>query len=86
MKRNGCSGDHSRLSLMKAELCLLMPLIGDNVAFPVVIGPNGKVIGTHRKNHIPRVGDFNESTYYMEGNTGHPVFDTPYGMGRGNHI
>lgn len=32
-----------------------------------------------RKNHIPRVGDFNESTYYMEGNTGHPVFATAYG-------
>src|SRR5690349_6041829 len=31
------------------------------------------------QNHIPRVGDFNESTYYMEGNTGHPVFDTIYG-------
>ena len=26
-----------------------------------------------------RVGDFNESTYYMEGNTGHKVFDTIYG-------
>lgn len=45
----------------------------------VLIGPDGKVIGKHRKNHIPRVGDFNESTYYMEGNTGHPVFETPYG-------
>ena len=39
----------------------------------VVIGNNGNVIGKHRKNHIPRVGDFNESTYYMEGNTGWPV-------------
>ena len=29
----------------------------------VVIGNNGNVIGKHRKNHIPRVGDFNESTY-----------------------
>lgn len=44
-----------------------------------VIGNNGNVIGKHRKNHIPRVGDFNESTYYMEGNTGHPVFETVYG-------
>ena len=35
-------------------------------------------IGISRKNHIPRVGDFNESTYYMEGNTGHPVFETKY--------
>lgn len=34
---------------------------------------------TALQNHIPRVGDFNESTYYMEGNTGHPVFDTAYG-------
>ena len=33
----------------------------------VVVGNNGNVIGKHRKNHIPRVGDFNESTYYMVG-------------------
>lgn len=45
----------------------------------VVIGNRGNVIGTHRKNHIPRVGDFNESTYYMEGEDGHPVFDTEFG-------
>eukprot|EP01025_Chloroclados_australasicus_P037462 TRINITY_DN38244_c0_g1_i3.p1 TRINITY_DN38244_c0_g1~~TRINITY_DN38244_c0_g1_i3.p1 ORF type:complete len:262 (+),score=33.29 TRINITY_DN38244_c0_g1_i3:80-787(+) len=44
----------------------------------VVIGNNGNVIGKHRKNHIPRVGDFNESTYYMEGDTGHPVFETAF--------
>jgi beta-ureidopropionase len=45
----------------------------------VVIGNRGNVIGTHRKNHIPRVGDFNESTYYMEGDSGHPVFQTEFG-------
>jgi beta-ureidopropionase len=45
----------------------------------VVIGNHGNIIGSHRKNHIPRVGDFNESTYYMEGNTGHPVFATQFG-------
>lgn len=45
----------------------------------VVISNSGKVIGKHRKNHIPRVGDFNESTYYYEGNTGHPVFETQFG-------
>eukprot|EP00672_Neobodo_designis_P016982 CAMPEP_0174841900 /NCGR_PEP_ID=MMETSP1114-20130205/9604_1 /TAXON_ID=312471 /ORGANISM="Neobodo designis, Strain CCAP 1951/1" /LENGTH=402 /DNA_ID=CAMNT_0016076099 /DNA_START=45 /DNA_END=1253 /DNA_ORIENTATION=+ len=45
----------------------------------VVVGNNGNYIGKHRKNHIPRVGDFNESTYYMEGNTGHPVFETAFG-------
>jgi Carbon-nitrogen hydrolase len=41
----------------------------------VVVSSTGNVIGKTRKNHIPRVGDFNESTYYMEGNTGHAVFD-----------
>ncbi|XP_026473395.1 beta-ureidopropionase-like [Ctenocephalides felis] len=45
----------------------------------VVIDNKGEVLGKHRKNHIPRVGDFNESTYYMEGNTGHPVFETDFG-------
>lgn len=45
----------------------------------VVISNTGVVMGKHRKNHIPRVGDFNESTYYYEGNTGHPVFETKYG-------
>ncbi|XP_020583962.1 beta-ureidopropionase [Phalaenopsis equestris] len=45
----------------------------------VIIGNHGNIIGIHRKNHIPRIGDFNESTYYMEGNTGHPVFETCFG-------
>ncbi|GCC24273.1 hypothetical protein chiPu_0002673 [Chiloscyllium punctatum] len=45
----------------------------------VVISNSGKVLGKTRKNHIPRVGDFNESTYYMEGNTGHKVFQTQFG-------
>ena len=45
----------------------------------VVIGNRGNIIGSHRKNHIPRVGDFNESTYYMEGEDGHPVFATEFG-------
>ncbi|XP_037809267.1 beta-ureidopropionase [Lucilia sericata] len=45
----------------------------------VVISNKGRYMGKHRKNHIPRVGDFNESTYYVEGNTGHPVFETEFG-------
>lgn len=45
----------------------------------VVISNSGRVMGKSRKNHIPRVGDFNESTYYMEGNLGHPVFETQFG-------
>lgn len=45
----------------------------------VLINNHGKVLGKFHKNHIPRVGDFNESTYYMEGELGHPVFETDFG-------
>jgi beta-ureidopropionase len=45
----------------------------------VVISNSGEIIGQHRKNHIPRVTDFNESTYYMEGQDGWPVFETEFG-------
>lgn len=45
----------------------------------VVVSNSGKILGISRKNHIPRVGDFNESTYYMESTLGHPVFVTPFG-------
>lgn len=45
----------------------------------VVISNSGAVLGKDRKNHIPRVGDFNESTYYMESRLGHPVFQTQFG-------
>lgn len=45
----------------------------------VVIDNYGRYMGKSRKNHIPRVGDFNESTYYMESYLGHPVFDTEFG-------
>ncbi|XP_045596026.2 beta-ureidopropionase [Procambarus clarkii] len=45
----------------------------------VVISNTGYYLGKSRKNHIPRVGDFNESTYYLEGDTGHVVFQTQFG-------
>ncbi|KAK8743028.1 hypothetical protein OTU49_001495 [Cherax quadricarinatus] len=45
----------------------------------VVISNTGYYLGKSRKNHIPRVGDFSESTYYMEGDTGHVVFQTHFG-------
>ncbi|XP_070806784.1 beta-ureidopropionase [Pituophis catenifer annectens] len=45
----------------------------------VVISSSGSVLGKSRKNHIPRVGDFNESRYYLEGDRGHPVFETQFG-------
>jgi beta-ureidopropionase len=70
----------------KYDMVIVSPILerdsahGDTIwNTAVVIGNNGNIIGKHRKNHIPRVGDFNESTYYMEGQDGHPVFQTKYG-------
>lgn len=45
----------------------------------IVIDNHGNYMGKSRKNHIPRTGDFNESTYYMESTLGHPVFETEFG-------
>ncbi|VDO00592.1 unnamed protein product [Rodentolepis nana] len=70
----------------KYAMVIISPILERDLEFgevlwntAVVIDQNGKFLGKSRKNHIPRVGDFNESTYYMESNLGHPVFDTIYG-------
>ena len=79
-------GESTRLvqaAARKHRMVVVSPILerdtahGDTVwNTAVVVSHTGAIIGTHRKNHIPRVGDFNESTYYMEGEDGHPVFDT----------
>jgi len=72
---------HSQLA-QQYGMVILSPILerdsvhGDTIwNTTVVVSSTGNVIGKTRKNHIPRVGDFNESTYYIEGNTGHTVFD-----------
>jgi len=63
------------------RMCIISPMLERDTVrdtvhnTAVVFGDDGCMIGKHRKNHIPRIGDFNESTYYMEGDTGHPVFN-----------
>ncbi|XP_061458818.1 beta-ureidopropionase isoform X2 [Rhineura floridana] len=70
----------------KHNLVVVSPILERDVAHgetlwntAVVISNSGAVLGKSRKNHIPRIGDFNESTYYMEGDRGHPVFQTQFG-------
>ncbi|XP_055260933.1 beta-ureidopropionase [Moschus berezovskii] len=70
----------------KHEMVVVSPILERDAAHgdvlwntAVVVASSGAVLGKTRKNHIPRVGDFNESTYYMEGNLGHPVFQTQFG-------
>ncbi len=43
-----------------------------------VIGPNG-LIGTYRKVHLPNIPFWEEKEIFTAGDTGFPVFETPYG-------
>ncbi|MCX6935269.1 MAG: carbon-nitrogen hydrolase [Verrucomicrobia bacterium] len=45
----------------------------------VVLGPNGKIIGTYRKMHIPDDPGFSEKFYFAPGDTGFKPIDTPVG-------
>ncbi|KAG5893095.1 hypothetical protein JTB14_024296 [Gonioctena quinquepunctata] len=45
----------------------------------VVIDNHGNFLGKYRRNHVSKVENSSEPTYYCEGNTGHPVFKTEYG-------
>jgi N-carbamoylputrescine amidase len=44
-----------------------------------VFGPDGGLLGTYRKTHIPEDILYHEQHYFAPGNTGVRVFDTPFG-------
>ncbi len=44
-----------------------------------VFGPDGTLLGTYRKTHIPEDILYHEQHYFAPGDTGIRVFDTPYG-------
>lgn len=66
----------------KYKTTIISPILEDddgtwwNTA--VVIDENGNYVGKHRKNHLPSVGSFSETSYYLPGNLGHPVFETKH--------
>jgi len=45
----------------------------------VIFGPNGKILGTYRKMHIPDDPGFNEKFYFTPGDTVFQPIDTPVG-------
>ncbi|MDR2106812.1 MAG: N-carbamoylputrescine amidase [Coriobacteriales bacterium] len=45
----------------------------------VMLGPNGSVMGTYRKSHIPCGPGYEEKFFFDPGDTGFRVWDTPYG-------
>ncbi|XP_037971888.2 beta-ureidopropionase-like [Plutella xylostella] len=67
----------------KHGMVIISPILEDdngtwwNTA--VVINEEGRILGKHRKNHLPSVGSFSETAYYSPGDLGHAVFDTKYG-------
>jgi dihydropyrimidinase len=82
---NGSSTQFLRGLAKKYNMVIVSPILErdeiSNVFWntAVIIDNHGDVLGITHKNHIPRVGDFNESTYYMEGMTGNPVYETEFG-------
>lgn len=44
-----------------------------------IFGPEGEVLGTYRKTHIPHDEYFFEQNYFSPGDTGIRVFDSPFG-------
>ena len=44
-----------------------------------VFGPDGKMLGTYRKTHIPEDILYHEQQYFEPGDTGIQIFDTPFG-------
>jgi len=44
-----------------------------------VLSPDGKLMGTYRKTHIPEDILYHEKHYFAPGDTGIRVFDTPFG-------
>ena len=44
-----------------------------------VFGPDGTMLGTYRKTHIPEDILYHEQQYFAPGDTGIKVFDTPFG-------
>ncbi len=47
-----------------------------NTAF--VIGTDGSIIGKYRKVHVPQIPLWEERFYFSPGDTGFPVFNTPF--------
>jgi N-carbamoylputrescine amidase len=45
----------------------------------VMLGPDGSVMGTYRKSHIPCGPGYEEKFFFDPGDTGFKVWDTPYG-------
>lgn len=80
---NGVSVNFLRNLAKELAIVIISPILEiDNGTWwntAVVIDETGKVMGKHRKNHLPSVGSFNETSYYAPGNLGHPVFDTTFG-------
>lgn len=46
-----------------------------------MIGPDGEILGTYRKSHIPDGPGYEEKYYFRPGNDGFKVWDVPTGTG-----
>lgn len=80
---NGPSTKFLSSLAQKYEMVIISPILekddlGTWWNSAMVIDENGKYLGKHRKNHLPSIGSFSETSYYAPGDTGHPVFETKF--------
>lgn len=64
----------------KSKISIIAPIFEETIKgvyynTSVVIGNDGNLLGTYRKNHIPHLEGFWEKFYFKPGNLGYPVFD-----------
>jgi N-carbamoylputrescine amidase len=53
---------------------------GQNYSSAAVIGPDGEILGVYRKVHLPQLEHWRERGHFSPGDTGFPVFATPFGI------
>lgn len=79
---NGPSTTFLKKIAKDLEMVIIAPILENDEGVwwntAVVIDENGKFMGKHRKNHLPSVGSYSETSYYTPGDMGHAVFNTKY--------
>ncbi|MBI3619351.1 acyltransferase [Candidatus Peregrinibacteria bacterium] len=69
----------TRLKIVLVGGSIFENAAGKHFNTSVVLGPQGELIGTYRKAHIPEDILYHEQQYFAPGDTGIRVFATPFG-------
>ena len=81
---DGPSVTRMRAAAKRLGLYLVVPfyeraMAGELYNTALLVDDGGEIRGAYRKHHLPMSSHFNEKFYFRPGNSGFPVFDTPFG-------